>query len=164
VSNSYYRRDQCRITADGPDRCRVTWCLSDSDQWFFVKGDLRQSFRCRYLPEVKCWLVYASVSEVQRWALGHFAEHEIEVERDYWDYGRRSSRRDYQHQRQQSTRAPSQLETAYEVLHLRPTAPPELVASAHRVMARLSHPDTGGSHEAAVKVNAAFETIMAARR
>jgi hypothetical protein len=159
VSNYYYRRDQCRINADGPDRCRITWCLGDSERWFFVKGELRQSFRCRYLPEAKCWLVYASVSEVQRWALGHFAEHEIEVERDYWDYGHRSSRRDYQHRQQQSTKAPSKLEAAYRILYVVPEAPREVVLAAHRALVKLHHPDAGGDTAVMSRINDSLDTI-----
>jgi len=31
------------------------------------------------------------------------------------------------------------------ILHLRPTAPPELVTAAHKCLAKLNHPDAGGS-------------------
>jgi curved DNA-binding protein CbpA len=50
---------------------------------------------------------------------------------------------------------------AYARLHLLPTAPPELVQAAHKVMVKLTHPDSGGSHEAAVLINLAWEVIEA---
>ena len=39
-------------------------------------------------------------------------------------------------------------------LHL-PTAPPELVEGAYRILARLHHPDAGGSREAMQAINGA---------
>lgn len=48
---------------------------------------------------------------------------------------------------------------AYGVLHLQPTAPPELVKAAYRVMARTHHPDAGGSEEAMKRINAAYESL-----
>ncbi len=47
----------------------------------------------------------------------------------------------------------------YAVLHLRPSAPPELVTAAHRVLARIHHPDVGGSTAAMQAINAAADAI-----
>jgi hypothetical protein len=47
----------------------------------------------------------------------------------------------------------------YVVLHLRETAPPELIVAAHKCLARLHHPDKGGSHEAMLAINAAAEAL-----
>lgn len=48
---------------------------------------------------------------------------------------------------------------AWAVLHLRPTAPPQLVEAAYRCLARLHHPDAGGDHEQMQALNQAVETI-----
>jgi len=53
-------------------------------------------------------------------------------------------------------------EAALVVLHLRPTAPPELVDAAYKCLARLHHPDAGGSTVAMQVINAAAEQIRSA--
>ncbi len=45
------------------------------------------------------------------------------------------------------------------VLHLRPTAPPELVNAAHRCLAKLNHPDAGGDTITMQAINSAVEQI-----
>jgi len=50
----------------------------------------------------------------------------------------------------------------YVVLHLLPTAPPELVSAAHKCLARLHHPDAGGSTATMQMINAAAEQIRSA--
>lgn len=47
----------------------------------------------------------------------------------------------------------------YDVLMLRPGAPPELVKAAYRILAQLHHPDRGGDHEAMVALNRAFAAL-----
>lgn len=49
--------------------------------------------------------------------------------------------------------------TSYTVLHLLPSAPPELVESAYKTLARLHHPDRGGDTEKMQELNAAIEEI-----
>jgi curved DNA-binding protein CbpA len=44
---------------------------------------------------------------------------------------------------------------------LLPTAPAELVRAAHKVLIKQVHPDRGGSHEQATKINVAWEIIRA---
>ena len=53
-------------------------------------------------------------------------------------------------------------EAALVVLHLRPTAPPELVDAAYKCLARLHHPDRGGSTATMQAINAAAEQIRSA--
>ena len=53
-------------------------------------------------------------------------------------------------------------EAALIVLHLRPTAPPELVDAAYKCLARLHHPDRGGSTLTMQAINAAAEQIRSA--
>ena len=50
-------------------------------------------------------------------------------------------------------------EAALVVLHLRPSAPPELVDAAYRCLARLHHPDAGGDHDAMLRLNQALEVL-----
>ncbi len=54
-------------------------------------------------------------------------------------------------------------EDPYVVLHLRPTAPAELIDAAYKVLARLAHPDVGGDTATMQRINAAVETIRSAR-
>lgn len=50
----------------------------------------------------------------------------------------------------------------YAVLHLLPTAPPELVQAAYRTMSKLNHPDTGGDLVAMQIINTAYDKIQKA--
>jgi len=50
----------------------------------------------------------------------------------------------------------------YVVLHLLPTAPPELVSAAHKCLAKLHHPDAGGSTAVMQRINRAVESIREA--
>jgi hypothetical protein len=54
-------------------------------------------------------------------------------------------------------------EDPWVILHLRPTAPPELVVAAHRCLAKLHHPDRGGDHDAMLAINNAAEALRGAR-
>jgi len=53
-------------------------------------------------------------------------------------------------------------EAALVVLHLRPSAPPELVDAAYRCLAKLHHPDAGGSTAVMQRINRAVESIREA--
>jgi len=53
-------------------------------------------------------------------------------------------------------------EAALVVLHLLPSAPPELVTAAHKCLAKLNHPDRGGSTVTMQAINAAAEQIRSA--
>jgi hypothetical protein len=46
--------------------------------------------------------------------------------------------------------------SVYAVLHLQPTAAPELVDAAYRVLALSAHPDRGGNHSQMVALNDAY--------
>lgn len=59
---------------------------------------------------------------------------------------------------------PPQLPSPYTVLHLLPSAPPELVRAAYRCLATLSHPDRGGTHEGMLALNTAYSQLMEAGR
>jgi hypothetical protein len=47
----------------------------------------------------------------------------------------------------------------YVVLHLLPTAPDEVVTVVYRTLARLTHPDVGGDHDAMLALNEAYDAI-----
>ncbi len=49
----------------------------------------------------------------------------------------------------------------YQVLHLRETAPPELVKVAYRCLAQIHHPDRGGDTEAMQRINDAYRRLAA---
>ena len=53
-------------------------------------------------------------------------------------------------------------ESALVILHLRPSAPPELVDAAYRCLARLHHPDRGGDTAVMQAINAAAEQLRSA--
>ncbi len=54
-------------------------------------------------------------------------------------------------------------QTSYHVLHLQPTAPPELVDAAYKTLSRLHHPDQGGDTETMQRLNAAVSIIRKGR-
>lgn len=54
-------------------------------------------------------------------------------------------------------------QTSYHVLHLQPTAPPELVESAYKCLSRLYHPDAGGDGATMQAINAAVAVIRKGR-
>ena len=60
-------------------------------------------------------------------------------------------------------RAPHAGEDPWTILHLRPTAPPELVIAAHRCLAKLHHPDRGGTTAVMQEINAAAEALRGGR-
>lgn len=49
--------------------------------------------------------------------------------------------------------------TAYELLHLLPTAPIEVARAAYRALAFIHHPDRGGNSEVFREITEAFEEI-----
>jgi hypothetical protein len=46
-------------------------------------------------------------------------------------------------------------------LHLLPLAPPQLVDAAFRTLAKLAHPDAGGSHDAMLALSEAYDALRA---
>jgi hypothetical protein len=45
------------------------------------------------------------------------------------------------------------------ILHLRETAPLELIESAYRTLAKICHPDRGGDHATMRQINSAYEAL-----
>ena len=57
---------------------------------------------------------------------------------------------------------PMDASTAYDVLHLQSSAPPELIKAAYRVMSKLYHPDVCSRPDAndqMKRINAAYEEL-----
>jgi len=54
-------------------------------------------------------------------------------------------------------------ERYYAILHLRPTAPKEVVKAAYRALASLHHPDRGGNQDAMKSINDAMDHISGRR-
>jgi hypothetical protein len=48
---------------------------------------------------------------------------------------------------------------SFAELHLLPSAPPELVEAAYRMLARLNHPDVGGDAERMTALNLAYDEL-----
>ncbi len=96
-----------------------------------------------YDPDAKCWYVSSAFRDTIHELLESvFLEVETDPERTAYDPPPRTTHR-----------------TEYHVLHLQPTAPPELVEVAYRCLSRLYHPDRGGNHETMTAINAAVSVI-----
>ncbi len=99
-----------------------------------------------YDPDSKTWTVAGRyVSAVYHVLAQVFGEVDVEGSRSgAADRGRQSS------------------DDPWVILHLRPTAPPELVSAAHRCLAKLNHPDAGGNTTTMQRINGAVEQIREA--
>ena len=101
-----------------------------------------------YDPDTKTWTVAGRyVSAVYHVLAQVFGEVDVEAVRSgAADHGRPPS------------------DDPWVILHLRPTAPPELVAAAHKCLAKLNHPDRGGSTATMQLINHAVEQIQEVSR
>jgi DnaJ-domain-containing protein 1 len=99
-----------------------------------------------YRPEVKQWVV-AAVSETQllRWLDVCRADCQAEVQWVANDAGKGTT---------------PQIDP-YSVLHLLPTAPPDLIKAAYRTLAQLHHPDHGGDTRTMQLINEAYKRLAA---
>ncbi len=101
-----------------------------------------------YDPDSKTWTVAGRyVSAVYHVLAQVFGEVDVEGSRSgAADHGRQSS------------------DDPWVILHLRPTAPLELVTAAHKCLAKLNHPDRGGSTVTMQAINQAVEQIREVSR
>jgi hypothetical protein len=53
----------------------------------------------------------------------------------------------------------SERRNLYRLLHVQPEAPPAVIKAAWRALIASLHPDAGGGHEAAARLNAAYATL-----
>ncbi len=98
-------------------------------------------------PDEKAWYVAPRYAELIRNLLESvFLEVEVDAERTAYTPPTGTTPR-----------------TEYHVLHLQPTAPPELVEVAYRCLSRLYHPDRGGNHETMTAINEAVSIIRRTR-
>ncbi len=112
----------------------------------FVVGEIKRSVPSplrSYDPDTKAWTISARyVSTVFHILARVFGEVEVE--------GSRTGTSD---PRQRASGDP------YQVLHLLPSAPDEVVTVVYRTLARLTHPDVGGDHDAMLALNQAYDAI-----
>ncbi len=95
-----------------------------------------------YDPDAKCWYVSSAYRDIVHELLeAVFIDVETDPERTYTPPTRTTPR------------------TEYHVLHLQPSAPPELVEAAYRTLTKLYHPDRGGDTETMAAINAAVSVI-----
>ncbi len=136
----------------------VSWRIPDRYTFESVKRTFTAAFPARWNPDQRAWeLPISERYNLRQWLRMHVAGDAVEwVE----DSGPRSRSRAYT--RPQST-PPDPLGDAYRRLCLTTDAPAGLAEVAYRWWVRQVHPDAGGSHEAAVAINAAMDTIRAAR-
>ena len=95
------------------------------------------SYGRSYDPATKVWSVGASYADLAVGLLRRFFP-DARIERP------RASARPDEH---------------FRVLHLLPSAPPQLIDGAYRVLARLHHPDAGGDPEVMRRLNAARDAL-----
>jgi len=142
------RGDWCSLRLRGV-RCELRFQLADTLEFREALADLKAwippSARNWY-PDERVWRVSDShLAEVRDWCFRWFKADELLIEEE----------------RPRPPRpAPAPVADPYSVLHLLPTAPPELVKAAYRVMSQLCHPDAGGDHAAMVRINLAFERLQ----
>ena len=82
-----------------------------------------------------------------------------EVAADYVTFTLRLSRTVFGHIAEVARFTDDAPPDAYRVLHLRETAPPELVESAFRCLAKLEHPDRGGTDDGMRALTAARDAL-----
>lgn len=100
--------------------------------------------------EHKVWTVtHAYIAEAVRLLNQYFTVVDLREEKT----------KEQREQEQQQERERRYGNSSYAVLHLQPTAPPELIHSAWRCLAKLYHPDLGGDLTMMQKINRAYEEL-----
>jgi len=123
---------------------------SDRDAFTFLIEELKSRIPARersYSPSTKEWLIDArSRDALETWLDDARALFGAQVE--------------WQPTKHEHTRAKPRNETnAHAVLHLLPSAPPEVVRAAYKALAMKHHPDHGGDTEAMQRLNEAYERL-----
>jgi hypothetical protein len=127
------------------------------EDFYRVKDDLKE------LPSAvfrrKRWWVDARFKRlVLAWAERWFSPPEILAD---WDDPRAPEPEPESTRPRRPLTAPLTLQHAYAMLHLRDSAPKQVIAASYRAMALLLHPDAGGDHAAMVALNRAMDVIRA---
>lgn len=114
----------------------------------------------RWVPEEKVWLIKAAAYEkVDKLLRKHFPKMEFRIS----DKAVRLVKRRYKER--VVLPAPKEPKSwgPYRELYVNDDAPQQVVIAAYKALARMYHPDLGGSTEAMTRVNRAFESIRTMR-
>lgn len=111
-----------------------------------------------YNPDDKSWIVYQPFVQFSSDLVRSYYPNVSITDREFRDHPRRQQR-DYRRSETFFTPPPPKADDAWMVMHLQPTAPKELIEAAYKVLARLNHPDAGGTHEAMIRLNEARDTL-----
>ena len=145
--------NRCTIRAAGTEL--LVGFKIDGQEWDQVKGGLKSIPGAHWSAPTREWAVpIVHRRRVLAWARAWFDQREIS-----------DSTEDGEARRERpQLRRPPAIDSAYAALHLRETAPPEVVAAAHHALVKLHHPDTGhGDHRLMAAVNNAVDVIRAVR-
>jgi hypothetical protein len=147
-------------------RLRLCFRSRDSAEWYAIKEAFKETFlphaERSYRESDKTWSVPLRCRKrLHEWADEHFSavDQVWEDEADDQDNEPRASRSDQRNSSSGPRPYSSSLDEAYRVLHLLPTAPNEVLDAVHRALIKVHHPDCGGSHDDAVRINRAMEEI-----
>jgi hypothetical protein len=144
----------------------LRWRSPDSDEWHEILDAFKEAFvphaERSFRESDKTWSVPLRCrTRLHKWADAYFsATYQVwEDEEDEAEEEPRASRSGQRDRSGGPRPCGSSLEEAYRVLHLLPSAPNEVLDAAHRALIKVHHPDCGGSHEEAVKINRAMDEI-----
>ena len=132
------------------DQISVKLKSSDRDAFVFLIEALKDAIPAydrTYSPASREWFIHASARDsLDNWLDDARAVFNASVE--------------WQPTKHEHTRAKPRNETnAHAVLHLLPSAPPEVVRAAYKALAMKHHPDHGGDTEAMQRLNEAYERL-----
>jgi hypothetical protein len=146
VANHTPPRARCRYTAFGEAAFTVAYAHEPAQAKAFIaelKDAVPYKFRT-YDPALKEWRVWGGFEELAvALLLQHFADAEV-------------PRRGRPHAKPELKPSGND---HFRVLHLRETAPVQLIEASYRILARLNHPDAGGSTEVMQAINGAYTTL-----
>lgn len=158
-------RPYLHVHSDG-QRYHIKWWCEETGDWRMILHDFKYAFERgerRFDPATRTWsLPLYTRARVRQWADRWFSPDEREFTEDEpagHGYGSRSYSGSHSSYGQYGETSTSAVADAYRVLHLYPSAPPELAQAAHRILIKQVHPDRGGSHDEAVRLNAAWELV-----
>ena len=144
-------------------RLRLRFRSPDSYEWHEILDAFKEAFvphaERSFRESDKTWsLPLRCRTRLHKWADAYFSA-TYQVWEDEEDEEPRASRSEQRDSTGGARAYGSALEEAYRVLHLLPTAPNEVLDAVHRTLIKIHHPDCGGSHEEAVRINLAMQEI-----
>lgn len=138
--------------------------------WFALRASYRPAFVAalksavdtpfrRWMRQDLVWLIADSyLEDVRSLCADHFSE----VLDHIPERSGGEPRRHYRGRRVLGSHVPH-IPASYRLLGVLPDAPQEVVAAAYRTLARVRHPDQGGSNEAMSDLNQAYARIRKER-